>query len=149
MALESLFIVRNTKWKSCTPFDGQKGFKKKGVNWCKFFGNYRDEFFKNLHLNSHLYTTEDLWIIDRSCGFCVLFCRHGKVRQGKGLFFGCNSERTGEEMQPFQTGWGKLIKIKHLWKFPLTHFRYWDQVILAEEPQGENSLLWYSRWLSS
>lgn len=33
-ALEFLFIFRNTKYSNHIPFYVQKGFKKKGVNWC-------------------------------------------------------------------------------------------------------------------
>lgn len=147
MALESLFIFRNTKESSHILFYDQKGFEKKGVHrhyffkklqrWVFFFENtFQTEFQQSL-----------VWgrrpLNHRSCGFCVLFYWHGKVIWRNVLFFfSCNRERTGE--QPLQTGWRKLIKRKHFWKFPLTHFRC--QVTLVGEPQLENSLLWYSRF---
>lgn len=148
MALESLFIFRNTKESSHILFYDQKGFEKKGVHRHYFFKKLQRWvfFFLKIHFkqnfNSHLYEAEDLWIIGL---VAFVFCSIGMGRWYEEMwffFFSCNRERTGE--QPLQTGWRKLIKRKHFWKFPLTHFRC--QVTLVGEPQLENSLLWYSRF---
>ena len=129
-------------------FMTRRALKRKGSIDVNFLRNYRDEvFFLNIHFkqnfNSHLYEAEDLWIIGL---VAFVFCSTGMGRWYEEMcflfFFFCNRERTGE--QPLQTGWRKLIKIKHFWKFPFTHFRC--QVTLVGEPQLENSLLWYSRF---
>lgn len=156
MVLESLFIFRNTKWHSHIPFYGRRALKWKRLTDVifLFFGNYRDEILKNLrfeqNLNSHLYKAETFE--SRSCGFCVLFYWHGRWCKEMCFFFFFFF------FLQQRKNWGgdsaisdrmEKIKIKHLWKFPLTHFRHWDQVILIGEPQLENSLLWYSNCLSS
>lgn len=129
-------------------FMTRRALKRKGSIDVNFLRNYRDEVFFFEYTFQTEFQQSLVWgrrpLNHRSCGFCVLFYWHGKVIWGNVLFifFFCNRERTGE--QPLQTGWRKLIKIKHFWKFPFTHFRC--QVNLVGEPQLENSLLWYSRF---
>lgn len=136
-------------WVVTHHFMTRRALKRKGSIDVNFWETTEMSLFKkNLHfkqnLSSHL-SEADLWIIDL---VAFVFCSTGMGRQCEEMcFFCCNKERTGE--QPFHTGWRKLMKIKHFWKFPLPHFRHWDQGIRTGEPQLENSLLWLSRCLRS
>lgn len=70
VALKSLFIFRNTKWSSHTPFYGWRGSKRKRSTDVNFLEIQRWSFFffKLLsfkqNLNRHLYKAEPLWTID-------------------------------------------------------------------------------------
>ena len=127
----------------------RRALKRKGSIDVNFLRNYRGEFFFFFEYTFQTEFQQSLvWgrrpLNHRSVAF--VFCSSGMGRWYEEMcfffFFFCNRERTGE--QPLQTGWRKLIKIKHFWKFPLTHFRC--KVTLVGEPQLENSLLWFSRF---